>query len=136
MVRQREIPAHFFWRTGATRALLVLSFVLGMTRGARSATESPSAAQQTAESPPQLGSITPYLGLPVDQLELPGVPPEESTSLLQGIPLKVGEALTRDKLHDTIQALFATGRFADIQAEADRTDTAGVRLRFRTTANF
>ena len=28
------------------------------------------------------------------------------------------------------------GRFADIQAEADRTDTAGVRLRFLTVANF
>src|SRR5579862_1375998 len=136
MVEQREIPVHCFWRIGATRVLLVLSFVLVMTRGARSATESPSAVQQTAESSPELGSITPYLGLPVDQLELPGVPPEESTSLLQAIPLKVGEPLTRDKLHDTMQALFATGRFADIQAEADRTDTAGVRLRFRTTANF
>jgi outer membrane protein insertion porin family len=35
-----------------------------------------------------------------------------------------------------MQALFATGRFADIQAEADRTETTGVRLRFLTVANF
>ncbi len=51
-------------------------------------------------------------------------------------PLKVGEPLTREALHDAMQALFATGRFSDIQAEADRTDTAGVRLRFLTVANF
>src|SRR5208282_1317610 len=98
------------------------------------------AGQQPAESPSQLGSqfgaITPYLGLPIDQIELPGVPPEEAASLLAATPLKIGEPLTREALHDAMQALFSTGRFSDIQAEAERTETAGVRLRFITVANF
>ncbi len=108
------------------------------------ATGSPPAGQQPAESPAQFGTqaganfgtITPYLGLAIDQIELPDVPPEEAATLLAATPLKVGEPLTREALHDAMQALFATGRFSDIQAEADRTDTGGVRLRFLTTANF
>ncbi len=72
----------------------------------------------------------------MDQIELPGVPPEEAAVLLAATPLKIGEPLTRETLHDAMQALFATGRFSDIQAEADRTDTAGVRLRFLTVSNF
>ncbi len=67
---------------------------------------------------------------------MPGIPPEEATSLLAATPLKVGEPLTRDALHDAMQVLFSTGRFSDIQAEADRAETTGVRLRFLTVANF
>lgn len=107
--------------------------------GAAWAVGSPPAAQQP-ESPPQFsakfGTIAPYLGLTIDQIELPGVPPEEAASLLAATPLKIGEPLTRDALHDAMQALFATGRFSDIQAEADRAETTGVRLRFVTVANF
>ena len=91
---------------------------------------------QQLESPPQFGTIAPYVGLTIDQIELPGVPPEEAALLLASTPLKVGEPLTREALHDAMQALYATGRFADIQAEADRTDTTGVRLRFLTVSNF
>ena len=100
--------------------------------GCRLAVQRPSSTDPT----PQFGTIHPYLGLAIDQIELPGVPPEDAASLLAATPLKIGEPLTREALHDAMQALFATGRFADIQAEADRTDTAGVRLRFLTTANF
>jgi outer membrane protein insertion porin family len=114
----------------------MLLVLLVLAHPASWATGSPPAAQQPAESPSQFGAITPYLGLAIDQIELPGVPPEEAASLLAATPLKIGEPLTREALHDAMQALFATGRFSDIQAEADRTDTAGVRLRFLTVANF
>ncbi len=114
----------------------VLVVLLVLAHGASWAQSSPAAPQQPAESPSQFGTITPYLGLAIDQIELPGVPPEEAASLLAATPLKIGEPLTRETLHDAMQALFATGRFSDIQAEADRTDTAGVRLRFLTVANF
>jgi outer membrane protein assembly complex protein YaeT len=104
----------------------------------------PPAAQQLPESPAPsetapgatFGAITPYLGLTIDRVELPDVPPEEAAALLAATPLKVGEPLTRETLHDTMQALFATGRFSDIQAEAGLTETAGVSLRFLTVANF
>ena len=39
-------------------------------------------------------------------------------------------------MHDAIKALFATGRFSDIQAEVERTETAGMRIRFLTSANY
>ncbi|MBI1740730.1 MAG: BamA/TamA family outer membrane protein [Candidatus Koribacter versatilis] len=82
-----------------------------------------------------MGTIAPYLGVPIEEIELPGVPAEDATHLLAATPLKTGEPLTRQGLHDAMQSLFATGRFADIQAEADRT-TTGVRLRFLTMPNY
>src|SRR5258708_18267833 len=102
----------------------------GITPGPTSGTESAAKAET------KFGTIAPYLGLTIDQIELPGIPPEDAASLLAATPLKVGEPLTREALHDAMQSLFATGRFADIQAEADRSETAGVKLRFLTTANF
>ena len=123
------------WLRNAIGAMLLLLVLLGADWSSQ-AQASPSVGQQAPEAGSQFGSITAYVGLAIDRLELPGVPPDEAAVLLAATPLKVGEPLTREKLHDAIQALFATGRFADIQAEADRTDTAGVRLRFLTTANF
>jgi len=96
----------------------------------------PPAAQQPAESESTFGAITPYLGLPIGQIELPGVLPEDVAALLAATPLKTGAPLTRETLHAAMQALFATGRFSDIQAEADRTAAVGVRLRFLTVANY
>ncbi len=95
-------------------------------------------SQQPTADPPltNIGAITPYLGLTIDEIEFPGVAADESASLLATTKLKIGEPLTRDGLHDAMRALFTTGRFADIQAEADRTATTGVRLRFLTTPNY
>ncbi|MGB6630899.1 MAG: POTRA domain-containing protein [Terriglobales bacterium] len=141
---------------GAARLALAILLLLATVREASWAAGLPPAQQQPQESPSQsgtesgkksaatpaatpeeaFGTITPYLGLTIDQIDLPGVPPEEAAALLTATSLKIGEPLTREKLHDAMQALFATGRFSDIQAEADRTDTAGVRLRFLTVATF
>jgi outer membrane protein insertion porin family len=93
-------------------------------------------AESGTTSRTDFGTINPYLGLTIDQVELPGIPPDEAAALLTSTSLKIGEPLTRENLHDAMQALFATGRFSDIQAEADRTETAGVRLRFLTVTNF
>jgi len=138
LVRRSGRDLHHRLLSGATRLVLVL--LLALANRASWAQGSPPAAQQPAESPAQFGAtfgtIAPYLGLAVDQIELPGVPPEEAASLLAATPLKIGEPLTRETLHDALQALFATGRFFDIQAEAERSGAAGVRLRFLTVANF
>lgn len=115
-------------------ALLVL--LLALPLGTSWAAGLPSAEQQPEESPTQFGAITPYLGLTIDEIELPGVAPEEAAALIASTPLKIGEPLTRDTLRDAIKTLFASGRFSDIQAEVDRTVTAGIRLRFLTVANF
>jgi len=95
----------------------------------------PPSAQQAAEEPSPLGTVAPYVGMPITEIDLPGVPAEEAAHLLAATPLKLGEPLTRQALHDAMQSLFATGRFADIQAEAERS-RAGVRLRFLTVPNY
>jgi outer membrane protein insertion porin family len=96
----------------------------------------PQSPQPSGAPPLDFGAITPYLGLAIDEIEFPGLAADESASLLATTQLKIGEPLTRDGLHDAMRALFATGRFADIQAEAERTVTAGVKLRFLTELNY
>jgi len=150
VVERPEFREEILRLRGAARIARALLLVMVLAQGASWAAGSPPAQQQPPESPArsespaqstaqfgtQFGTITPYLGLTIDQIELPGVPPEEAATLLAATPLKIGEPLTRDTLHDAMQALYATGRFSDIQADADRTETAGVRLRFLTVANF
>jgi len=108
---------------------------MGQRQSEAQNTEAPS-QQPSAEPPYNFAAITPYLGLAIDEIEFPGVAADESASLLTTTQLKIGEPLSRDGLHDAMQALFATGRFADIQAEAERTATTGVRLRFLTVPNY
>lgn len=116
----------------AGAAGILFTIMLTSSSGWAQVVASPAQLPETAS---QLGAITPYLGVPVVDIEMPGVPPEDTTHLLAAIPLKIGDPLTRPGVHDAMQSLFATGRFADIQAEADRTST-GVRLRFLTVPNY
>ena len=55
--------------------------------------------------------------------------------MLQLLPQKAGEPLDRTRVRDSIRALYATGRFADIQAEVAPSGD-GVTLTFPTSANF
>jgi outer membrane protein insertion porin family len=136
----RSQPNSIWSKCILSHVVLALLLPLALSPKATWAQGPPQAAQQSPESSsqsgPAFGSIAPYLGLTIDQIELPGVAPEEAATIVAATPLKIGQPLTRESLHDAMQALYATGRFADIQAEADRTDTAGVRLRFLTVANF
>jgi outer membrane protein insertion porin family len=111
-----------------------ISLTLVLTPSAGWSQAPAASPQQMSETASQLGAIAPYLGVPVVEIELPGVRAEDTGYLLEAIPLKIGDPLTRQGVHDAMQALFASGRFADIQAEAEHTST-GVRLRFLTTPN-
>jgi outer membrane protein assembly factor BamA len=76
-----------------------------------------------------------YEGRPVQSIQLPGVLERDRAHLLQLLPQKVGTLLNRNQVRDSIRALFATGHFADIQAEAALSG-AGVILTFSTSSNF
>jgi outer membrane protein assembly complex protein YaeT len=80
-----------------------------------------------------LASLMRYGGRIVQSIEIPGVPDRDH--LLAMIPQKTGQPLDRDQVRESIRILFATGRFADIQAEVT---PAGpdVRLAFTTSLNF
>jgi len=138
MADRRDVRGGNPLRPNGNRPLLgtlLAVLILMPIAHARQASGAPS-PKQPEETTPQFGAIAPYLGLSIDEIELPGVEPEEAASLLALTSLKLGEPLTRDALHDAMKNLFATGRFADIQAEVNRTETTGIRLRFLTVANY
>ena len=82
-----------------------------------------------------MAAISAYEGKIVQKIQLPGVSDRDRDHMLQLLPQKVGEPLDRNHVRDSIRALFATGRFGDIQAEAAPSGD-GVNLTFSTSANF
>jgi outer membrane protein insertion porin family len=88
---------------------------------------------QTAQPSSALDAMSAYGGRMVRSIDLPGV--EDKDHMLQMIPQKAGEPLDRDLVRDSIRALFATGRFADIQAEVIPSGSE-VLLTFTTSLNF
>ena len=76
-----------------------------------------------------------YEGKNVSSIRLPGVADRDRDHLLQLLPQKPGTALNRDQVRDSIRVLYATGRFADIQAEVTPSGDE-VELSFVTSANF
>ncbi|MGA7695752.1 MAG: hypothetical protein WCA76_12035, partial [Candidatus Sulfotelmatobacter sp.] len=69
----------------------------------------------------------------MQSIELPAV--SDSPRLLEMLPQKAGQPLDRDQVRESIRILFATGRFADIQAEVTPSGSAVV-LTFTTSLNF
>jgi outer membrane protein assembly complex protein YaeT len=69
----------------------------------------------------------------VRTVDLPGV--SDADHLLDMLPQKSGQPLDRDQIRESIRILFATGRFADIQAEVTPSGP-DVLLSFVTSPNF
>jgi outer membrane protein insertion porin family len=76
-----------------------------------------------------------YEGLTVQRIDFPDLPAASAQRLLDLIPQKAGVALQREKVRQSIQSLHSTGRFADIQVEAERS-SGQVVLAIRTKSNF
>jgi outer membrane protein insertion porin family len=84
---------------------------------------------------PSTAAMAGYEGKLVLSIEIPGVAQGDREHILQLLPQKAGEPLDRGHVRDSIRALYATGRFSDIQAEVTPSGE-GVRLAFVTSANF
>jgi outer membrane protein insertion porin family len=82
-----------------------------------------------------LSAISAYEGKIVESIYLPNAAERDREHLLQLVAQKTGEPLERDQVRESIRALFATGRFADIQAEVAPSGD-GVALSFATSPNF
>lgn len=91
------------------------------------------AAAQQASAPAAPNSQ--YEGRTVESVELPEVSEHDRGHLLQLISQKVGSPLQRDSIRESIRALYATGRFADIQAEVAPSGE-GIALTLVTSPNF
>jgi len=76
-----------------------------------------------------------YEGKVVQSIELPRVADRDRDHLLSLLSQKTDTPLRKDSVRDSIKTLYATGRFADIQAEV-RPSGDAVVLIFRTSPNF
>ena len=76
-----------------------------------------------------------YEGQVVVGIELPGVSEKDRDHMIQLVAQKVGQPLDRQNVRASIRALYATGRFADIQAEVTPSGN-GIRLSFISVANY
>jgi len=119
------------YATFLTATILLLSGGL-LARAA--AQESGAAAGQNPQTP-TAAAASGYEGKVVQSILIPGVAEADREHILQLLPQKAGERLDRAQVRDSIRALYATGRFADIQAEAEVAGE-GVTLTFTTLANF
>lgn len=63
------------------------------------------------------------------------VPPIEPAALERMVALRPGESYSSRKIRESIDRLFATGRFADIQVDAAR-QAGGVALTFLTSGRY
>ena len=80
-------------------------------------------------------AVSDYQGLTVQDIRLPGVSAQDQKRLLPLIPQKIGQPLDRDQVRESIRTLYATGRFADIRVEGERSG-GGAVLNFVTSANY
>ncbi len=92
-------------------------------------------APQLRKSPHAVRRFLGTKGRSSRSIQLPGVPERDREHLLQLLPQKAGEPLDRGRVRDSIRRLYATGRFADIQAEVAPSGD-GVSSTFTTSANF
>lgn len=60
----------------------------------------------------------------------------KQAELLQKIPLKPGARLERSIVRESVRALFETGRFAEVQADASVLPSGGVAVEFHTRLNY
>ena len=119
-----------------TAMILLWSAVLmsGSVSGIESAAKPGSSPSQAPQAQSTAGTSA-YEGKVVQSIQVPGVAESDREHILQLLPQKAGEPLDRGRVRDSIRALYATGRFADIQAEVTPSGE-GVALAFTTSANF
>lgn len=98
---------------------------------AQAQTQSPTEASQ-----PNFESVSSYQGLTVADIRIPEVAEGDQKPLRQLIVQETGKPLDREKIRESIQALYATGRFADIRVEAELDAAGQVRLSFITSPNY
>jgi len=75
-------------------------------------------------------------GLTVQEIRFPDLSAKDQDRLRALIPIKEGSPLDRDAIRHSMEALYATRRFADISAQAERTSSGSVALAFVTIPNY
>lgn len=90
----------------------------------------PAAAPTTTQSP-----LSRYEGLPVREVRIQSHAPV-NPNLVAQLPLQANQPLDRRKLRASVQKLFATRQFQDIQVEAEKDQRGEVTLVFIAEENY
>jgi len=85
-------------------------------------------------NPPPL-QPSPCFASVVQKISFPGLDDSDQQMLRNMLSIHEGQTLDREQLQQSMRILFATGRFADLRAECQRTDDH-VLLTFENTQNF
>jgi outer membrane protein insertion porin family len=101
-------------------------------------------AQTTSAAPGQplsnlsqeIGTIAKYQGELVTDIEFRGVAGTDPAMLRSLLEQKTNEPLDRDKVRASLQALYATGRFATLQVEVEPGAQKSLALVFVATENY
>jgi outer membrane protein insertion porin family len=116
-------------RGARRRSLTVLAYAALLTLYA-------AAQNPPASNPPASPPIS-YDGTTVGEISFPDVlMPGERKLYLDLVQQKIDQPLDRQKIRESVKALYTTGRFTVIRAEVDRMPDGKVSLSFRTTPNY
>jgi len=120
----------------STVARLLVAVALALTACFAQTAVSQDHSSAPQGSQPVAFAVANYQGLTVQEIKLPNVPDSERPRLLQVIEQRTGQPLDRERVRQSIQALYGTGRFADVRVEAERVGESGVSLAFVTSPNY
>ncbi len=127
-------------RTPITPSLckLVLFCTLLSLAAQAQSNQPPSAATPAiqAEQGNSASPLSKYEGQTVTDIEFEGAKGTDPATLRSLLVQKTNEPLDHEKLRASIQALYATGRFATLQVEASPSRNGGITLQFDVTENY
>lgn len=120
---------------------LCLAFVLWFAVCAAQQPATSASPEASPAAPVQHASftdngLTTLQGLKVSSITVKSEAVENPKWLIETLPQKVNQPLDKYKVRDSVQALYNTGRFADIQVEAARTAPNAVALTFAVRENY
>lgn len=82
------------------------------------------------------GASTSCFGATIAKVQFPGIGATDQQVLREVARLHEGDTLEREPLQQALRAVFATGRFAELRAECERTSTGEAIVAFITSPNF
>jgi outer membrane protein insertion porin family len=96
----------------------------------------PSSSTPAPALSPKPDNLNTLQGLKVALIRINSPAVENADALLPALPQKVDEPLDKYKVRQSVQALYNTGRFAEIQVEAERNPRGEVVLVFDVRENY
>lgn len=118
--------------------LLMIALQAFAQNASAAASPAQAASPVSASSPLPGVKASRYAGMMVREIRFRGVGggPEALTRLQQLLAQQVNQPLDRAKVRRSLQTLFATGRFSDLQVEAEPTSQDELTLVFSARENY